>query len=65
MRENNTYQRSNTAISWRGASVLWWPAAAFLGTMAQVPEEVRSDHGLARADMWLAWAEQEDLSSDD
>jgi hypothetical protein len=34
-------------------------AAAFLGAMAQVREEIRSDHVLQLADKWLAWVEQE------
>jgi hypothetical protein len=34
-------------------------AASFLGAMAQVHEEVRSDHVLVLADKWLAWVEQE------
>ena len=33
-------------------------AAGFLGAMAQVHEEVRSDHVLTLADKWLAWVEQ-------
>jgi hypothetical protein len=33
-------------------------AANFLGAMAQVHEEVRSDHVLTLADKWLAWVEQ-------
>jgi hypothetical protein len=34
-------------------------AATFLGAMAQVHEEVKSDHVLVLADKWLAWVEQE------
>jgi hypothetical protein len=30
-------------------------AASFLGAMAQVHEEVKSDHVLVLADKWLAW----------
>jgi len=34
-------------------------AASFLGAMAQVHEEVRSEHVLVLADKWLTWVEQE------
>jgi hypothetical protein len=34
-------------------------AANFLGAMAQVHEDVRSDHVLVLAERWLAWVEQE------
>jgi hypothetical protein len=34
-------------------------AANFLGAMAQVHEEVRSDHVVVLADKWLAWVERE------
>jgi hypothetical protein len=33
-------------------------AASFLGAMAQVHEDVRSDHVLVLADKWLAWVER-------
>jgi len=33
-------------------------AASFLGAMAQVHEEVKSEHVLVLAEKWLAWVEQ-------
>ena len=33
-------------------------AAEFLGQMAQVHEDVKSDHVLVLAERWLAWVEQ-------
>jgi hypothetical protein len=34
-------------------------AASFLGAMAQVHEEVKSEHVLVLAEKWLQWVEQE------
>ncbi len=40
-------------------------AASFLGAMAQVHEEVRSDHVLVLAEKWLAWVNEPDQKGGD